>query len=283
MKIMEPIPLVSVCIPVYNGEQHIRETIESVQSQTFPDFELLIQDNASTDATWELLGKLAGQDTRISLVKNQSNLGMAGNWNAVIDRARGKYVMLLSADDLLMPTFLEDCLAEFDRVNVAAVTSNHLYLEEGKTRKRNVRVSAGIYLNFVNKVLLFNPFSINFTLFSREALDHLRINRRVFARSLYTCDYDLWLRAAGAGLAVSYLEEPLAQYRVHTSNLSKQRVRMNKHTFLTLAGIKQLRKRHGLTYRFTIFRLFARHLAIAMRGNAVDKRLLACELAEIVG
>lgn len=280
---MAPIPLISVCIPVYNGEQHIQETIESVQKQTFSDFELLIQDNASTDATWELLVRLAAQDPRISLARNPNNLGMSGNWNAVIDRAQGKYVMLLSADDLLLPNFLRDCLAEFEREPVDAVTANHLYLEEGKTRKRNVRVKAGTYRDFVNKVMLFNPFSINFTLFSRTALDRLRVNRRVFARSLYTCDYDLWLRAAGAGMAVSYLEEPLALYRVHTSNLSKQRIRMNKHTFLTLAAIKQLRKQHGLAYRFTVFRLFARHLAIAIRGSAVNKRLLACQLAEILG
>lgn len=280
---MAPIPLISVCIPVYNGEPHIHETIESVQKQTFSDFELLIQDNASTDATWELLVRLAAQDSRISLARNPSNLGMSGNWNAVIDRARGKYAMLLSADDLLMPDFLLRCLAEFEREPVEAVTANHLYLEEGKTRKRNARARAGIHRDFVNEVMLFNPFSINFTLFSRKALDRLRVNQRVFARSLYTCDYDLWLRAAGAGMAVLYLAEPLALYRVHASNLSRQRIRMNKHTFLTLAAIKPLRNRHGFTYRFTIFRLFVRHLAIAIRGNAADKRLLACELAEILG
>lgn len=280
---MTHIPLVSVCIPVYNGEQHIRETIESVQNQTFSDFELLVQDNASTDATWELLGRLAAEDPRILLAWNTNNLGMAGNWNAVIDRARGKYVMLLSADDLLMPTFLEDSLAEFDKAQVDAVTANHLYLEGEKTRARKIRMRAGIYRDFVNRVLLANPFSINFTLFSRASLDRLRVNRRVFARSLYTCDYDLWIRVAGAGMAVSYLATPLAQYRVHASNLSRQRIRMNKHTFLTLAAIKQLREKNGVAYRFTIFRLLVRHLAVALRGNIMDKRLLACELAELLG
>lgn len=275
-------PLVSVCIPVYNGAKYIAETIQSVLAQTYSNIEILVQDNASTDETGNVLREIAAKNSRIDIERNEINCGMAANWNLVINRARGDYIMLLSADDLLMRNFIEACLGEFDRTHADAVTTNHLYLEANATRKRNVKINKGVYKYFVKTVLLHNPFSINFTLFPRKTLDDLRVNQRVFSRSLYTCDYDFWLRAALSGVSVSYLAVPLAHYRVHVSNLSKQLVRMNKHTFLVLTAIKQLRKTHSTLYKFTILRILIRHLVIATRGNTMNSRLLACQWREII-
>src|SRR4051812_12735940 len=98
-------PLVSVCIPSYNGESFIGRTLESVLAQSLPDFELIIVDDASTDATVSIINAFG--DPRIQLYENDKNLGMAGNWDRALSKARGKYVKLLCGDDILYP----DCLA----------------------------------------------------------------------------------------------------------------------------------------------------------------------------
>ena len=98
-------PLISVCIPSYNAEQFIANTLQSVIDQTFTDFEVVIVDDASTDRTVAILQEFS--DSRIRLNRNDLNLGMGNNWNKVVSCARGKYVKLLCGDDLLDPQCLE--------------------------------------------------------------------------------------------------------------------------------------------------------------------------------
>ena len=99
-------PQITVALPVYNGEQYIAVAIESVLSQTFSDFELLILDNCSTDNTLNVIKTF--DDPRIRLIVNTKNLGMIGNWNLAVSLATGNYIKILSHDDLLAP----NCLAQ---------------------------------------------------------------------------------------------------------------------------------------------------------------------------
>lgn len=82
-------PRVSIGLPVYNGEVFLAETLNSILSQTFQDFELIICDNASTDQTQEICRKFARQDERIRYYRNEANLGAAKNFNRVFSLARG--------------------------------------------------------------------------------------------------------------------------------------------------------------------------------------------------
>ena len=97
-------PLISICIPCYNGERFIARTLESVLNQTFGNFQLLISDNKSTDGTLSVIRTY--RDPRIKVVQNESNLGLERNWNKVLSMASGRYVKLLCADDLLYPECL---------------------------------------------------------------------------------------------------------------------------------------------------------------------------------
>jgi glycosyltransferase involved in cell wall biosynthesis len=101
---MHPQPIVSVCIPSYNSEEFIATTLESVLSQTFTDFELVIADDKSTDLTVPIIKKF--DDPRIKLIENEENLGLGRNWNKVLSCARGEYVKLLGDDDVLYPECL---------------------------------------------------------------------------------------------------------------------------------------------------------------------------------
>jgi len=102
----ERAPLVSVCIPVYNTERFVAEAVRSALEQSIDDLEVVIVDNASTDATAAVLDRF--DDRRIRRFRNATNIGPVPNFNRALSHARGRYVKLLCADDVLYP----DCLAE---------------------------------------------------------------------------------------------------------------------------------------------------------------------------
>ena len=104
-------PHVSVGMPVYNGERYIAQAIESILSQTFPDFELIICDNASTDATEGMCLEYAAEDPRVRYYRNDRNRGAAWNHNRVVELARGEYFRWQCHDDYCDATLLERCLA----------------------------------------------------------------------------------------------------------------------------------------------------------------------------
>jgi len=267
-------PKVSICIPVYNGRKFIDETIHSVRAQTETDFELLVQDNCSTDGTWDYLEDFRLREPRLRPERNSRNLGMAGNWNAVIERAQGDYVLLLSADDLLEPTFLEECLNAFKAHSCKVVSTDLRFLFEDHSRRRRVRLREGLYRNHAATVLLKNPFSINFTLFERDFLNSMRRFGKVFGPYL-TCDYGLHLRVAMSGEAVYYINRLLGIYRFHGDNLSRQARRMNRQAALTVLIYRdQLLRACGGTFRFTLIRFMVRAVVQTLRGQKLDRRLI---------
>jgi glycosyltransferase involved in cell wall biosynthesis len=105
-----PTPLVSVGIPIRNGQNYIREALESILAQTITDFEIVICDNASTDNTEAICRGFANRDVRVRYFRNERNLGPAGNHNRCVERSRGKYFRWHAHDDLLAPTYLERVL-----------------------------------------------------------------------------------------------------------------------------------------------------------------------------
>ena len=106
-------PQVSIAIPLYNCESHIRETIESVIAQTFEDFELVIIDDLSTDRSSEIVKSF--EDSRIRMVHNSERLGFFGNWNKCLEVMTGTYCKLLPHDDPLEPTCLEEQVRVLDK------------------------------------------------------------------------------------------------------------------------------------------------------------------------
>jgi len=100
-------PEVTIGLPVYNGEAHLRTALDSLLEQTFSDFELLISDNASVDRTEQICAEYAQRDARISYFRQPHNLGATENWNFVVRHARGKYFKWATANDICPPGVLE--------------------------------------------------------------------------------------------------------------------------------------------------------------------------------
>jgi len=107
-------PRVTIGFPVYNGEEFIREAIESILSQTFEDFELIIIDNKSDDNTVAICNEFT-EDERVSIIENMRNTGIAANHNKCIQKARGKYFKWAHHDDLIAPEFLQECVDVLER------------------------------------------------------------------------------------------------------------------------------------------------------------------------
>jgi glycosyltransferase involved in cell wall biosynthesis len=121
---MSVAPPVSVGMPVYNGAKHIATALDSILSQTFGDFELIISDNASTDRTEEICRAYATRDSRIRYIRNPENLGASPNFNKVFEvSSGGKYFRWAAHDDLLTATCLEKHKEILDNGPASAVTS----------------------------------------------------------------------------------------------------------------------------------------------------------------
>jgi len=117
---MTAAPLVSVIVPAYNAQAFVGRTLASLQAQTFADFEAIVVDDGSTDATAEIVARIAAADRRIRLIR-QANGGVAAARNRALAEARGAYVANLDADDVWRPQFLERTLAALQAAGEDAV------------------------------------------------------------------------------------------------------------------------------------------------------------------
>ena len=99
--------LLTIGVPVFNGEKTISKCIDSLRKQTFDDFKLIISDNASTDSTQKICEDYAKKDSRIHYIKQEKNLGLVPNWNLILKNATTKYFMYAAVDDIWDPHFVK--------------------------------------------------------------------------------------------------------------------------------------------------------------------------------
>jgi hypothetical protein len=103
-------PLVSVCLPNLNTHRYLRERVDTILAQTYPNWELVVSDNYSVDGAWEFFQDLARADSRVA-IEQAPREGMYANWNRCITRARGEYVYVATSDDTMAPDCLEKMVA----------------------------------------------------------------------------------------------------------------------------------------------------------------------------
>jgi glycosyltransferase involved in cell wall biosynthesis len=121
-------PRVSVILPAYNAAAHLRRAVDSALAQTMADLEIVIVDDASTDATLEIAGRIAARDSRVRVLHNERNSGPSVSRNRAIAAARGEWIAILDADDSWFPERLERMLAD---AGDADVVSDDLYTVRG--------------------------------------------------------------------------------------------------------------------------------------------------------
>ncbi|MBD2500869.1 glycosyltransferase [Anabaena azotica] len=228
-------PEISVVIPAYNCEKTIKETINSVLQQIFANFELIIINDGSQDATLDVISKIP--DTRLK-VFSYENAGGNVSRNRGLNLAVGNYVSFLDADDIWTPDKLESQLAALQKTPDAHVAYSWTdYIdEEGNfiVSGRRVSVNGDVY-----EKLLVNNFLENGSnpLICREAI----IELGGFDEALKAAqDWDMWLRLAAK---YSFVAVPKVQilYRVSSKSLSANLTRQEKYCLQVLENLSQLR------------------------------------------
>lgn len=206
-------PKVSVLMPVYNGEKHIGQAIDSVLSQSFRDFELIVIDDGSTDKSAEVVGSYS--DKRICYVANPTNLGLAGARNRAIDVSNGDYLAWLDCDDISLPSRLLKQVALLDEhpnVGLCGTWVRTLGLESEKVWRY---ASDPRFLRA--RMLFDDPVATSAAMIRRSCIagDALRFDVRFPPAE----DYDLWERISRTN-EVRNIPEVLTLYRIHSGQIS---------------------------------------------------------------
>ena len=134
------IPILGIGLPVHNGEKFIRNALDSILSQTFRDFELIISDNASTDSTATICQEYVKKDIRIHYVRQSKNIGSIFNFNFLLQEAKSKYFMWAASDDYWDPTFIEKNIRvlESDKTIIGSISDIELYRNHTKKLKPDI-------------------------------------------------------------------------------------------------------------------------------------------------
>lgn len=224
--ISNPVPLVSILVPSYNGAAFLREALDSILAQTHPNIEIILLDDASTDDTPAIAAEYGSS---ISYVRQASNLGIYDNVNVGIARARGSLIATYHADDIYLPTIVEAQVAYLHaHPGVGAVFCSDIFVDaEGRECGRlvlppEVRGERPLdYAAVLNNLLKYkNRFLVCPSAMIRAAV-HADVGVYCQARYRNTSDVEMWLRIARK-YPIAVLESHLMKYRHFHGNSSQR-------------------------------------------------------------
>ncbi len=250
---------VSVIIPTYNGKEYIAETIESILSQDYPNMEIIITDNCSTDGTENVIKNYL-KDKRIKYIRNDKNMGMHYNYNnAFYNYANGKYVKIIDHDDYLIDnSFISKAVAMFDEnknLSLVFAKCKNLYMDSGKLigiNLQNDKVTPGLeyFLNYEKSYKYGHITSVVTSLFDKDKLKEVNCFKE---NSCYK-DLFLYLNAMLVG-DIGFIDSYCGVYRVHktsgtyniNNNDSAIKVAL-EHDKLTILDLENLKEKAQIKY-----------------------------------
>ena len=215
---MGNISTVSVLVPTYNNAHFLDETIQSVLNQSFPDFELIIVDNQSTDNTDEVVQQYL-HDKRVKFYKNATNIGMVGNWNKCLEYAQGKYIKYLCSDDKFHPDLLKKFVQVMEQHPQVAIVSSYREYFGLKRFKSELPPFSGlksgkevIYHSLQDWNWIGEPTTV---MFRRADLQVGPFNTDY----KYFPDWDMWLKLLTRG-DLYMIPETLSYFRLHENQVT---------------------------------------------------------------
>lgn len=261
-------PKISVCIPTYNQGAYLAHALESVLTQTFGDFEVIVYDDGSTDNTREIVAGFS--DSRIRYFRHAENVGIAENRNSCLAVARGEYIGWLDSDDIYLPEMLATQSATLDRhPNVGLVHSAYHVIDSESRRL------ADWALPFTNdciesskealgELTLWNYITAPTVLVRRSC--HDRAGRYAADIGRSSTDWDMWVRIA-LHADIAYNATSLAQYRQHDNSISATTSRSGQRLKCDIAVVKGL---------------FSRERAAIPDADALERRAMAALTAKTI-
>lgn len=285
-------PLVSVVTPTYNGERHLAETIRSVLGQEFSDFEYIIVDDASTDGTEGILRSYADKDPRIRCFRLERNTGQpAIPRNLGIRNARGKYIALLDHDDLWLPEKLSLQIGYMENHPYVAVTHGNAFNLRGDPdqplatywKKPPHGENQRIYRKLLRGCCVISCTAVA----RKDLMTEAGLFPEAEGPRFVPDDWLLWIKMSRKH-PFTYLDRPLAYYRIHSANLTASRRFMAESDLFLFErygaemGLSPLSRRLALsdrTYRLAKVIYFdektfpAKELWEAFRLNPLNPRI----------
>ncbi len=226
-------PLVTICMPVYNGEQFLMESLTGVVNQSYSNLEILIVDDQSTDRSEEIIRSFSEKDNRIVYVQNDINLGLVGNWNKCLNLAKGDWIKFHFQDDLIHIEGVENLLRSAQQNEVSLVISDRSYTGADRNislyNDPSLRLSNSFKSGIVDPESVFQLFRNDFLgknflgepivgLFSKKLIDKYGVFNNTLKQ---ICDFEYWLRIC-TNESFYFLDESLVTFRVHQSSASKR-------------------------------------------------------------
>lgn len=237
------LPLVCICIPTYNAATTIRETLNSILAQTYPNLVIHVSDNASSDGTLGVIESIA--DGRVVIHPNAENIGGEGNFNRCIQLAEGKYTAIFHADDIYEPDMVVKQVAyleanpKFGAIFSAATTIDANGIASGligRSGASNSDVEAYDFPLLFKAILRKGNFIVCPSAMVRTQIykDEILLWRGDLFLS--SADLDVWLRIVRTH-SVAFLNEPLMRYRIDNNQFSsKVRLRTERADFFLVVN-----------------------------------------------
>jgi filamentous hemagglutinin family protein len=234
---------ISIVITTYNGERYLSAAIASLLSQTRSDFEVLLWDDGSTDATVDIARQYAQQDSRVRVVAAEHQ-GRVRSLKDAIAQTTGTYIGWIDHDDLLAPAALQETTAVLDaNPEVGLVYTDYLDMEEsGKIRGYGTRC----HIPYSKERLLLDFMTFFFRLMRREVFEQVG---GLDESMTHVEDYDLCLKLSEA-TEIQHIKKPLYYYRCHASSVSQQYPRQQAEN--ACHAIANALKRRGLADRLQV-------------------------------
>ena len=225
-------PLVSIITPVHNAQKFLPSCLESVAAQTYPNWEHILVDDCSDDASWELLKRYAEGDKRIKIVKLQVNSGAGIARNTAIEKAVGQYIAFLDSDDRWYPEKLQRQL-DFMRTNgyYFTFTAYDKIDESGVVQRKAVRVNKEVSYS---KALYKNPIGCLTVMYSADFF-----GKQYMPEIRKRQDYALWLKLLKKTNAYG-LDEVLSSYRIRENSISSNKLSLLKYEWKIYREEEQL-------------------------------------------
>ena len=226
---------VSIITPSWNSERYIRETIESVQNQTYSNWEMIIVDDCSSDNTVKIVDEISKNDPRVRLLRQSENGGAAKARNRSLDESSGRFVAYLDADDIWKPTKLEKQVRFMKDHNCGfSCASYEVIDDEGNALNKEVHMLLSVdYVGFLtNNLLQTVGIMVDTSIVDKKYLVMPDIRRRQDAAT--------WLQVLKAGYKCYGIDEVLAEYRRAENSLSSNKVKAVKGVWSLYRDIEKL-------------------------------------------
>jgi glycosyltransferase involved in cell wall biosynthesis len=233
--------LVSVILPVYNGEKTIGRAVNSILFQTYTDFEFIIVNDGSTDGTSEILSSY--NDKRIRIL-HQENRGLVASLNRGIKESKGKYIARMDADDVALPERLKKQVNFLERNLTVGVlgTYTKVVYHDGTERVRQRPLNT---TSIKKNIIRICPFCHSSVMIRREVFDRVGLydSSKDGSKKLLVEDYDLWVRVLAAGYDMANLPDVLMVYYKEPASILRSRslsMRLKQQVLSRIEIIKRL-------------------------------------------